>query len=310
MPYTLDNRLVIGVASSALFDLAESGAVFEKEGESAYRAYQEQHLHDALQPGVAFQFVRRLLKLNDLSPTPDDPLIEVVIMSRNDPDTGLRVMKSIERYQLPITRAVFRAGQSPYKFIPALNIALYLSADEKAVRAAIDAGYPAGMVLESTAEDDQTDDLRVSFDFDGVLTDDSAEQIFQAGGLEAFHKSEAGHVHEPHPEGPLLPFLRELSKIQEVERTYREQNPDYSKRLFVSVVTARDAPAHERMVNTLKEWKVTVDDAFFLGGIKKGLIMEVLRPHIFFDDQRTHLEGTAKYVPSVHVPFGALNESR
>jgi 5'-nucleotidase len=307
MPFAVDGRLVVGVASSALFDLTESGAVFDQQGESAYRAYQEEQLHNHLTPGVAFQFVKRLLKLNNLSPSPDDPLAEVVIMSRNDPETGLRVMKSIEHHGLPISRGVFRAGQSPYKFIPAFNIVLYLSADEKAVRAALESGYPAGLVLASTAEDDGTDDLRISFDFDGVLADDSAEQVFQSGGLQAFQAGEVGHADEPLPEGPMLPFLRALSRIQDVERNQLSGDRDYKKRLFVSIVTARNAPAHERMVRTLKGWKVTVDDAFLLGGIEKGRIMEVLRPHIFFDDQRRHLEGTAKYVPSVHVPFGELN---
>jgi 5'-nucleotidase len=310
MAYAVDNRLVIGVASSALFDLTASGAVFDEQGESAYRAYQEEHLQDPLAPGVAFQFVKRLLALNNLSSSAEDPLVEVVIMSRNDPETGLRVMKSIESHGLAITRGIFRAGRSPYKFIPAFNIALYLSADEAAVRAALESGYPAGLVLASTAEDDGTDDLRISFDFDGVLADDSAERLFQSGGLQAFQEGEAGSANEPLPEGPLLPFLRALSRIQEVERSRISSNGEYRKRLFVSIVTARNAPAHERVVRTLKDWQVTVDDAFFLGGLEKGRIMEVLRPHIFFDDQRTHLEGTAKYVPSVHVPFGELNVRR
>lgn len=228
-------------------------------------------------------------------------------MSRNDPDTGLRVMKSIAHHHLPITRAIFRAGQSPYRFIPALNIALYLSADETAVRAALQSGYPAGMVLTSTADDDGTNDLRISFDFDGVLTDDSAEHVFQTRGLQAFQEGEADHATEALPEGPILPFLKALSRLQEVERSRREVDSSYHKRLSVSIVTARNAPAHERMVHSLKEWGVTVDDAFFLGGIEKGLIMDVLKPHIFFDDQRTHLDGTSKYVPSVHVPYGDLN---
>lgn len=309
VPFSLDNRLVVGVASSALFDLTESGAVFDEQGEPAYRIYQEEHLDDPLSPGPAFQFIRRLLKLNDLSTSEDDPLIEVVIMSRNDPDTGLRVMESIKHHELPITRAIFRAGQSPYTFIPALNIALYLSADETAVRDALNAGYPAGLVLSSTADDDDSDELRISFDFDGVLTDDSAEQVYQSGGLKAFHAGEASQATVPLPEGPVLPFLRALSRIQAVEYSRREADSTYRRRLSVSVVTARNAPAHARMVHTLKEWQVTVDDAFFLGGIEKGLIMEVLKPHIFFDDQRTHLEGTAKYVPSVHVPYGALNSA-
>ena len=309
MPYNLDNRLVIGVASSALFDLTESDAVFKEGGEDAYRDHQERYLNTALGPGVAFPFIRRLLQLNRLSPGTTDPLVEVVIMSRNDPETGLRVMNSVAHHGLAITRAIFRAGRSPYEFIPALNISLYLSADEAAVRAAVEAGYPAGLVLDSTAEDEDDDDLRIAFDFDGVLTDDSAEQVFQrTQDLGAFHANESEHVGETLPEGLLLPFLRALSRIQQAERALLDEDTDYRKRLFVSIVTARNAPSHERVIRSLKEWQVTVDDAFFLGGIEKGLIMQVLRPHIFFDDQKLHLDGTAKFAPSVHIPFGALNQ--
>lgn len=306
MPYDLNNRLVIGVASSALFDLREADTVFREQGEASYRKFQEAHLEDPLRTGVAFPFIKRLLQLNNLSP--GDPLVEVVIMSRNDPDTGLRVMRSIAHHGLDITRAIFRAGRSPYEFIPALNIALYLSADEAAVRSAVDAGYPAGRVLESVSEDDNRDELRIAFDFDGVLTDDAAEQVFQqSGDISAFHASESQHMTETHPEGPLLPLLRALSRIQQVERDRCEVDSGYRRRLFVSIVTARNAPSHERVVNSLKAWQVNVDDAFFLGGIEKGHIMKVLKPHIFFDDQTTHLLGTSRYAPSVHVPFGALN---
>lgn len=307
MAYDLSNRLVIGVASSALFDLASSDAVFKEQGESEYRQYQEDHLNEPLTPGVAFPFVRRLLGLNNLSPSATDPLVEVVIMSRNDPDTGLRVMKSVAHHKLGITRAIFRAGRSPYEFIPALNISLYLSADEVAVRAAVDAGFPAGLVLDSIAEDEDDDDLRIAFDFDGVLTDDSAEQVFQTQDLAAFHANESDHVDEVLPEGLLLPFLRALSRIQRAEQARSAEDTSYGKRLFVSLVTARNAPAHERVIRSLKKWEVTVDDAFFLGGIEKGLIMEVLKPHIFFDDQKIHLDRTSKYAPSVHIPFGELN---
>ncbi|MFF2550376.1 5'-nucleotidase [Nocardia sp. NPDC058058] len=307
MPYDLDKRLVIGVASSALFDLREADAVFREKGEAAYRRFQEAHLEDPLRTGVAFPFLKRLLQLNSLSPV-GDPLVEVVIMSRNDPDTGLRVMRSIAHHGLDITRAIFRAGRSPYEFIPALNIALYLSADDAAVRSAVDAGYPAGRVLESASEDDDRDELRIAFDFDGVLTDDAAEQVFQqSGDISAFHASESQQMTETHPEGPLLPLLRALSRIQQAERDRCETDSEYRRRLFVSIVTARNAPSHERVVNSLKAWQVNVDDAFFLGGIEKGRIMKVLKPHIFFDDQTTHLLGTSRYAPSVHVPFGALN---
>ncbi|WP_249644514.1 5'-nucleotidase [Nocardia sputi] len=307
MSYILDDRLVIGVASSALFDLGEADRVFREQGEAAYRKYQEEHLEDILQPGVAFQFVKRILQLNDLSPDMGDPLVEVVIMSRNDPDTGLRVMRSVSRHSLAITRAIFTAGRSPYEFISPFNISLYLSADDEAVRAAVEQHHPAGLVLVSVAEADDSDQLRIAFDFDGILTDDSAEQIFQSGGISAFHASESEHANETHPEGLLLPFLKALSRIQTMERERCKSDDSYRRRLSISVVTSRNAPAHERVILSLKAWEVQVDNAFFLGGVDKGRVMQVLKPHIFFDDQESHLIDTSKYVPSVHVPFGELN---
>ncbi|ARP69394.1 5'-nucleotidase [Streptomyces pluripotens] len=307
--FELADRLVIGIASSALFDLAESDAVFRERGEEAYRAYQEEHLDDTLRPGVAFGFVRRLLSLNDLC-APQDPLVEVIILSRNDPDTGLRVMRSIQAHGLPISRAVFRQGRSPYPYMTALNMSLFLSADGPDVREAVSAGLPAGHVLGSPYADDLTDrDLRIAFDFDGVLASDAAEQVYQSGGLEEFRAHEALNAGIPHDPGPLRDFLAGVNRIQRREEERRRNDPGYAIRVHVSIVTARNAPAHERAVRSLKEWGVTVNDAFFLGGIDKGAIMEVLRPHIFFDDQVTHLASTSRTTPSVHIPFGKINET-
>ncbi|MFF3886283.1 5'-nucleotidase [Streptomyces sp. NPDC001914] len=305
--YGLENRLVVGVASSALFDLAEADAVFRDQGEEVYRAHQEEHLDDRLGKGVAFPFIRRLLSLNDLSP--DDPLVEVIILSRNDPDTGLRVMRSIQSYELPISRAVFMQGRSPYPFMPALNMSLFLSANEDDVREAVALGLPAGRVLGPSAADEGDDqDLRIAFDFDGVLADDAAEQIYQAGGIEDFRFHESANAATPHDPGPLRDFLAGVNRLQRREEERRAQDAGYRMRVHVSLVTARAAPAHERPVRSLKNWGVTVNDAFFLGGINKSTIMEVLKPHIFFDDQVGHVTGTARSTPSVHVPFGKLNE--
>jgi 5'-nucleotidase len=307
VPYELDNRLVMGIASSALFDLAESDAVFRRDGEEAYRRYQEEHLDAQLAPGIAFPFIRRLLSLNYLSAV-DDPLVEVIVLSRNDPDTGLRVMRSIASHGLSITRAIFMQGKSPYRFMPALNMSLFLSADERNVREAVAAGLPAGRVLDSSFVDDPDDqDLRIAFDFDGVLADDKSEQVFQTGGIEGFREHETINVATPHDAGPLRDFLANINKIQQREEERRKNDATYRNRVHVSIVTARNAPAHERALASLKAWGVTVNDAFFLGGIDKGSITEILRPHIFFDDQETHLEGTSKSVPSVHVPFGLAN---
>lgn len=307
MSYDLQSRLVIGIASSALFDLSESDAVFREQGEEAYRAFQEQHLDDTLIPGDAYPFIDRLLSLNDLA-DPDDPLVEVIVLSRNDPETGLRVMRSIRTHELAITRAIFMQGRSPYAFMPALNMSLFLSANETDVREAVAQGLPAGQVLRSTFVDDGDRDLRIGFDFDGVLADDASERIFRESGLEGFQRHEVANVMTPLGAGPLRDFLANVNRIQRCEQQRQRDDPTYRVRLHVSIVTARNAPAHERAVASLKAWGVTVNDAFFLGGIDKGTIMEVLKPHIFFDDQATHLRGTARFVPSVHVPFGVVNE--
>jgi 5'-nucleotidase len=309
MPYDLTNRLVVGVASSALFDLNESDEVFTKEGEEAYRKYQEKHLDDTLESGIAFPFIRRLLSLNDLRE--GDPVVEIIVLSRNDPVTGLRVMRSIQKRELAITRAIFMQGRSPYRFMPALNMSLFLSANDEDVRKAVHQGHPAGRVLPSAYDDDPGDhDLRIAFDFDGVLADDGAEQVYQSGGLSAFQDHEIANIITPHTAGPLQGFLAQINRIQRLEEDRRGSHPGYQNRVHVSILTARNAPAHERAMTSLKAWGVTVNDAFFLGGIDKGGITEILKPHIFFDDQLAHLETTSLSTPSVHVPFGLVNQDK
>lgn len=305
MPYELSGRLVIGIASSALFDLKESDAVFQEHGEQTYREYQEQHLDDPLDPGVAFPFVRRLLSLNDLSED-TDPLVEVIVLSRNDPDTGLRVMRSIDHHKLPITRAIFMQGKSPYKFMRPLHMSLFLSENERDVREAINQDLPAGHVQHSTiTDDDDDDDLRVAFDFDGVLANDESERVFAESDLASFQAHEQINLATPHEAGPLKDLLAKINVIQRVEETKRLTDKEYQIRLHVAIVTARNAPAHERAIKSLKDWGVTVNDAFFLGGVEKAPILETLKPHIYFDDQRMHLK--AGSVPSVHIPFGIRN---
>jgi hypothetical protein len=307
MGYDLSGRLVVGVASSALFDLTESDRVFRTQGEAAYRDFQERHRDDALAPGVAFGFVRRLLALNDLAPAADDPLVEVIVMSRNSPETGLRVMRSIRHHDLDITRAVFRQGRSPHEFIRPLHVDLFLSADERSVRDAVDLGLPAGYVLDPTFADEAGDELRIAFDFDGVLADDSSERRFQDGGLASFREHEELNADVPLGRGPLRELLVGIHRVQVVERERHAADASYQPRVHVSLVTARSAPAHERAVATLSSWGVTVDDAFFLGGVDKDGVLEVLRPHIFFDDQRAVVEAARRVAPSVHVPYGELN---
>lgn len=307
--YDLEKMLVVGVASSALFDLSAADAVFKSEGEARYREYQEDHIADPLEPGVAFAFIQRLLSLNDLSED-GHPLVEVIVLSRNDPETGLRVMRSIAHRGLAISRAIFMQGRSPYAYMGALNMSLFLSQNERDVRIALEMGFAAGQVLGSPAADSNGSDLRIGFDFDGVLADDSSERVMQSDGLPAFHAHETEHLEEPLPEGRLSEFLRGVNRIQDIEERRATADATYNRRVHVAIVTARNAPSHERVVRTLQSWGVRVNDAFFLGGIEKSKVLRVLKPHIFFDDQLKHLEGAADEIPSVHVPFGVVNETK
>ena len=306
--FDLEKMLVVGVASSALFDLSDADAVFREQGEAGYREYQDTNISEPLEPGVAFPFIKRLLSLNDLSQD-GAPLVEVIVLSRNDPETGLRVMRSIAHHELPITRAIFMQGRSPFKFMGALNMSLFLSQNEEDVRIAISMGFAAGQVLGLPAADPNGTDLRIAFDFDGVLADDSSERVMQAEGLPAFHAHETEHIEDPLPEGRLSEFLRGINRIQDIEEELVETTADYyNRRVHVAIVTARNAPSHERVVRTLQSWGVRVNDAFFLGGVEKSKVLRVLKPHVFFDDQLRHLEGAADEIPSVHVPFGVVNE--
>lgn len=308
MGYTLDDKLVVGISSSALFNLTESDRVFRLKGEKAYRKYQEDHIDDTLEPGVAFSFIKRLLSLNSLCKD-QCPLVEVIILSRNDPETGLRVMRSIKEHGLEISRAIFSQGKSPYTYMAALHMSLFLSANRNDVTEALGMGFAAGQVIGRPAADLEGTDLRVAFDFDGVLAPDDSERVYQEQGIEAFHENEALKAAIPLGEGRLTDFLRALNRIQEIEDSLKQEDPRYQQRLRVAIVTARNAPAHERVVTSLREQGVHVNDAFFLGGIDKSKILNVLRPHIFFDDQRGHLEPAADEVPCVHIPFGILNDA-
>ena len=307
LAYDLEGKLVIGVASSALFDLTESDAYFRKTSEEEYRDYQDDLIDMHLMPGAAFPFIKRLLELNDLRP--ENPLVEVIIMSKNDPVTGLRVMKSVKYHDLAITRAVFSRGRQTHQYIPAFGMSLFLSESALDVQAAIDSGHPAGQVLSTAAAiEDAGVELRIAFDFDGVLGDDSAETVYkEAGGLGPYKKHEYENRNTPIGEGPLKELLADLNLIQKLEAAKAKSEPTYTPRLRIILATARDAPAHERAVNSMREWGVTVDEAFFLGGLRKSAILKVLRPHIFFDDQTVHLDGTQDLYAGVHVPYGVAN---
>jgi 5'-nucleotidase len=307
MAFELENKLVIGVASSALFDLTGSHKVYLDSGPDEYRDFQERNIDVILGKGVAFPFIRRFLNINKCFPrqTP----VEVVLFSRNSPETGLRVMRSIAHYGLDISRAAFMTGKTPHPYLPAFNTSLFLSANEEDVKAAIAANYPAGLVLPSKIVDDDDDvELRIAFDFDGVIADDEAETVFKTNGLDEFHAHEALHVARPHTPGPLADMFQKLALMQRMEERAQRRDPNYRKVLRIAIITARSAPSHERVVTTLKSWGVSANETFFLGGMDKARVLSVFKPHIFFDDQLTHLKSSpGGTIPMVHVPFGIAN---
>lgn len=306
MAYPIERKLVVAVSSSALFDLSESHAVFVEKGPKAYKDFQEANLNKVLGKGVAFPFVRRFLNINKRFPK--QLPVEVVLLSRNSAATGKRVFRSISHYGLDISRAAFMEGESPYEYIPAFNASLFLSANEKDVINAINSKYPAGTVLPSTVVDDESEDeLRIAFDFDGVIADDESEAVFKGKDLSAFHDYEVANAHIPHKPGPLADLFQKLSFMQKLEDKEQEKNRDYKRIIRIAIVTARNAPSHERVITTLEDWGVSANETFFLGGMKKDRILNRLKPHMFFDDQKSHLESEAGDIPMVHIPFGIAN---
>lgn len=310
MAYPIERKLVIGIASSALFDLSESHKIYLDNGIEAYRAHQEVNIDNPLKIGVAFPFIRRFLDIN--KEFPKQSPVEVVLLSRNSPETGLRVFRSIKHYNLSITRAAFMTGRSPHEYVPAFNASLFLSANEEDVQKAIDSNYPAGVVLQSKVYDDPLDrELRVAFDFDGVIADDEAEAVYKKNNeLGEFQAHETKKQAIPHQPGPLADLFKKLSFMQKLEERRQKEDAEYQKILRISIVTARNAPAHERVVTTLKNWGVSADESFFLGGVEKSRILSVLKPHMFFDDQRSHLASAAGDIAMVHIPFGVANQNK
>ncbi|WP_028470955.1 5'-nucleotidase [Neptunomonas japonica] len=306
MSYPIDNKLVIAVSSSALFDLRESNSIFEEHGPKAYKQFQEDNLDKLLDKGVAFPFIKRFLNIN--SHFPEQEPVDVVLLSRNSAATGKRVFRSIQAYGLDITRAAFVEGKSPFEYVPAFNASLFLSANEKDVQKAIDAGFPAGVVLPGKSVNDEgSDELRIAFDFDGVIADDEAESVFKNSDLPVFQAHEVQNAHIPHKPGPLADLFKKLSFLQQLEDEEIEKNRHYKRLIRTAIVTARNAPSHERVITTLESWGVSANETFFLGGMDKNRILSRFTPHMFFDDQRSHLESGAGDIPMVHIPFGIAN---
>ncbi|MDO4567553.1 MAG: 5'-nucleotidase [Clostridia bacterium] len=295
MPLNLNKTLVVGISSRALFDLEYENEVFEKQGLEAYRMYQIQHENEVLKPGAGFAVVKALLNLN----TPRERRTEVIIMSRNTADTSLRIFNSIDYYGLDISRAALAGGTSLAPYLPAFNTDLFLSADGADVQAAINANVAAGTIITNHSYHDPEADikqLRIAFDGDAVLFSDESERIYKSEGMEAFLEHEKGNAKQPLKQGPFAKLLMTISNIQE---QYRDEEAP----IRTALVTARNAPAHERVVRTLRAWGVRIDEAFFLGGVDKSEVLKAFGAHIFFDDQLLHTSPASAYVASATVPY-------
>lgn len=299
MPVTLDNKLVVALSSRALFDFEEENRVFEEMDDRAYMQLQSDRLDRPAPPSVAFPLAKKLLAFN----ADGVHRVEIVILSRNDPVSGLRVFRSAEESGLDLGRGVFTRGRAPYRFLDPLGAHLFLSANADDVRKALEAGFPAAQVFAHSHVDTErhADELRIAFDGDAVLFSDEAERIYQQDGLARFHAHERAHVARPLPPGPFKPLLEALQRLQ------RATGPSVPVRLRTALVTARSAPAHERAIRTLIEWGVSVDEAMFLGGLEKGPFLAEFEPDFFFDDQTGHCESASKAGPAGQVLSGVTN---
>lgn len=294
----LGDKLVVAISSRALFDLDESHRIYESEGVEAYRQYQIAHEDEVLQPGDAFALVQKLLGLNEML---GRQLVEVVLVSRNSADTGLRVFNSIQQHGLGISRAAFVGGRSPYPYLAAFGCHLFLSTHVEDVRSALENGFAAATILSAGARRETAGELRFAFDGDAVLFSDEAERVFQQGGLEAFQTREQASAREPLGGGPFKPFLAALNRVQQAFA--QESCP-----IRTALVTARSAPAHERVIRTLREWDIRLDESLFLGGLDKSAFLEAFSADVFFDDQPGHCERAREVVATGHVPHGVSNE--
>jgi len=294
MPYSVEGKLVVAISSRALFDFEEENRVFETDGEPAYIKLQFERLDVPARPGVAFPLVKKLMAFGPSR-------VEVVVLSKNDPVSGLRVFRTAKQAGLAIERGVFTRGRNPYEYLGPLKANLFLSANERDVMGALEAQVPAARVYpeSSLAASRHADEVRIAFDGDAVLFSDEAERVFQKDGLDAFTRHETTNVLQPLPPGPFKPLLEALHRLQS------EKNA--SVKVRTALVTARSAPAHERAVRTLMQWNIAVDEAMFLGGLEKSAFLKAFEPDFYFDDQRGHIDSARAFVAAGHVPFGVAN---
>ena len=298
----VDEQLVVAISSRALFDLEESHRIYEEQGVDAYCQYQIEHENEVLEPGSAHRLVNKLLDLNQLGEPRDR--VEVILLSRNSADTGLRIFNSIEHYNMPISRAVFTSGASPFRYVEPFAADLFLSTDPVDVGETLEAGFAAATILPSSVGSDApaSEKLVMAFDGDAVLFSDDAERIYKQEGLHAFAESERASAKQPLPGGP---FKNVLAAIHAIQADFPPDNAP----IRTALVTARAAPAHERVIRTLRAWNIRIDEAVFLGGLDKGQFLERLGADIFFDDQKGHCESARQHVPTGHVPHGVANEA-
>jgi 5'-nucleotidase len=292
-------KLVIAISSTALFDMRESHEIYENQGVAAYSKYQREHEDDILEPGEAFPLVTKLLRINEK--LGGEPRVEVILLSRNSADTGLRVFNSIAHHGLNITRAAFSGGNSPYRYVSAFACHLFLSTNAQDVRSALDSGMAAATLLPSQKSVSESDELRFAFDGDAVLFSDASERIFKERGLDAFTANEKAEARMPLDAGPFKIFLQTLHSLQ-------AEFPIDECPIRTALVTARAAPAHERVVRTLREWGIRIDESLFLGGLSKGDFLKSFGADVFFDDQQVHCSSASEHVATGHVPHGVANE--
>ena len=298
MPVSLEGKLVVAISSRALFGFEEENRVFEEQGERAYIDLQLSRLDVPAKRGVAFPLVKKLLAFNSA----EVQRVEVVILSKNDPVSGMRVFRSADHEGLKLERGVFTRGRSPYQYLSALRANLFLSTNENDVANALHDGFPAARVYPEAAKlgGRHANEVRIAFDGDAVLFSDEAERVFQSEGLDAFHRHETEHALRPLPPGPFKPLLEALHRLQSA-------GAEGPMRLRTALVTARSTPAHERAVRTLLQWNIQVDEAMFLGGMDKGDFLKAFEPDFYFDDQQGHVDSARRHVATGHVPFGVAN---
>ena len=295
-----NNPLVVAISSRALFNMDESHAVFESQGLEAYAEYQLNRENEVLEPGEAFPLVKKLLVLNENKVNHQG--VEIILISRNSADSGLRIFNSIEHHGLDIQRAVFTNGESPFRYMKAIGTGLFLSGHDEDVRQTLDAGFASALILPGAPNRPGGEQLRIAFDGDAVLFSDEAERVYQSEGLEAFARQEKQRADTPLPDGPFKPLLQALHDIQ-------SSYPIDNNPIRTALVTARSAPAHKRVILTLRKWGIRIDEALFLGGKPKGPFLAAFGADIFFDDQQVHCDSAREHVATGHVPNGIRNIS-